>query len=140
MKEHHGLFETYLSKLEKARKRWKKGFIVSSIGETTDNIVGKKWLNDIVIMELNYRIFKLETIIQVIFFPIIYNIILLRFFVFFYLSIDINFQVLSHERIDRQAKLKFTDEFSSITSNLYDSLNIMYADLIDPADLDEDIA
>nr|GEY51403.1 phospholipase-like protein [Tanacetum cinerariifolium] len=32
IKEHHGLFETYLSKLEKARKRGKTCFMVSSIG------------------------------------------------------------------------------------------------------------
>nr|GEX14476.1 phospholipase-like protein [Tanacetum cinerariifolium] len=64
MKEHHGLFETYLSKLEKARKREITGFMVSSIRGTTDNIVRKKWLNDLVIMELNFRLFKLETIIQ----------------------------------------------------------------------------
>ncbi|GJW70732.1 hypothetical protein Tco_0127649 [Tanacetum coccineum] len=111
IKEHHGLFETYLSKLEKARKHGKTGFMVSSIGGTTDNSVRKKWLNDLVIMELNFRLFKLETIIQ----------------------------VLSHERSDRQAKLKFTDEFSSMTSDLCDSLNSMFTDLIKPADPDEDI-
>ncbi|GKD62536.1 phospholipase-like protein [Tanacetum coccineum] len=49
------------------------------------------------------------------------------------------FQVLSHERSDRQAKLKFTDEFSSMTSDLCDSLNSMFVDLIKPADPDEDI-
>ncbi|GJW05050.1 phospholipase-like protein [Tanacetum coccineum] len=64
IKEHHSLFETYLAKLEKARKRGKTGFMVSSIGGTSDNSVKKKWLNDLVIMELNYRVFKLETIIQ----------------------------------------------------------------------------
>ncbi|GJT41442.1 phospholipase-like protein, partial [Tanacetum coccineum] len=48
-------------------------------------------------------------------------------------------KVLSHERSDRQAKLKFTDEFSSMTSDLCDSLNSMFADLIEPADPDEDI-
>ncbi|GJU97834.1 phospholipase-like protein [Tanacetum coccineum] len=47
--------------------------------------------------------------------------------------------VLSHERSDRQAKLKFIDEFSSMTSDLCDSLNSMFADLIEPADPDEDI-
>ncbi|GJT62551.1 hypothetical protein Tco_1006084 [Tanacetum coccineum] len=112
IKEHHGLFETYLSKLEKARKRRKTSFMVSSIGGTTDNSVRKKWLNDLVIMELNFRLFKLETIIQ----------------------------VLSHERSDRQAKLKFTNEFSSMTSDLCDSLNSMFADLIEPSDPDEDIS
>nr|GEZ56817.1 phospholipase-like protein [Tanacetum cinerariifolium] len=80
IKEHHGLFETYLSKLEKARKREKTGFMVSSIG-----------------------------------------------------------RVLSHERSDRYAKLKFTDEFSSMTSDLCDSLNGMFVDLIESADPDEDI-
>ncbi|GKE01776.1 hypothetical protein Tco_1389759, partial [Tanacetum coccineum] len=48
--------------------------------------------------------------------------------------------VLTHERSDRQAKLKFTDEFSSMTSDLCDSLNSMFADLIKPASPDEDIA
>ncbi|GJV05307.1 phospholipase-like protein [Tanacetum coccineum] len=71
IKEYHGLFETYLSKLEKARN------------------VGK--------------------------------------------------QVLSHEISDRQAKLKFSDEFSSMTSDLCDLLNSMFADLIESADPDEDI-
>ncbi|GJW11140.1 hypothetical protein Tco_1576967 [Tanacetum coccineum] len=112
IKEHHGFFETYLSKLEKARKRGKTVFMVSLIGGTTDNSVRKKWLNDLVIMELNFRLFKLETIIH----------------------------VLSHERSDRQAKLKFTDEFPSMTSDLCDSLNSMFADLIEPVDLDKDIA
>nr|GEW41758.1 reverse transcriptase domain-containing protein [Tanacetum cinerariifolium] len=101
IKEHRGLFETYLSKLEKARKHGKTGFMVSSIGGTTDNSVRKKWLNDLVIMELNFRLFKLETIIQ--------------------------------------AKLKFTDEFSSMISDLCDSLNSMFADLIESVDPAEDI-
>nr|GEV98410.1 phospholipase-like protein [Tanacetum cinerariifolium] len=85
IKEHHGLLEIYFSKLEKARKRRKTGFMVSSIGGTTDNIV------------------------------------------------------LAHERSDRQTKLKFTDEFLSMTFDLCDSLNSMFADLIKPSDLDEDI-
>ncbi|GJU61186.1 phospholipase-like protein [Tanacetum coccineum] len=111
IKEHHGIFETYLSKVEKARKRRKTGFMVSSIGGTTDNSFRKNWLNDLVIMELNFCLFKLETIIQ----------------------------FLSHERSNKHAKLKFTDEFSSMTSDLCDSLNSMFADLIEPADPDEDI-
>ncbi|GKB03186.1 hypothetical protein Tco_0831275, partial [Tanacetum coccineum] len=85
--------------------------MVSSIGGTTDNNVRKKWLNDLVIMELNFLLFKLEIIIQ----------------------------VLSHESSDRHAKMKFTDEFSSMTSDLCDSLNSMFADLIEPADPDKDI-
>nr|GEX06774.1 phospholipase-like protein [Tanacetum cinerariifolium] len=63
IKEQHSIFETYLAKLEKARKRGKIGFMVSSIGGRSYNSVKKKWLNDIVIMELNYHVFKLETII-----------------------------------------------------------------------------
>ncbi|GJS08555.1 phospholipase-like protein [Tanacetum coccineum] len=77
--------------LEKSRKRGKTCFMVSSIGGTTDNIVRKKWLNDLVIMELNFCLFKLETIIQ----------------------------VLAHKRSDRQAKLKFTDEFSRSLTLIY---------------------
>ncbi|GJR68865.1 hypothetical protein Tco_0014930 [Tanacetum coccineum] len=65
IKEQHSLFETYLAKLEKARKCGKTGFMVSSIGGTSDNSVKKKWLKDLVIMELNSCVFKLETIIQV---------------------------------------------------------------------------
>nr|GEY42023.1 phospholipase-like protein [Tanacetum cinerariifolium] len=49
------------------------------------------------------------------------------------------FQVLSHERSDRQAKLKFTDEFLTMTSDLCDSLNSMFADLIELANTDENI-
>nr|GEV32572.1 phospholipase-like protein [Tanacetum cinerariifolium] len=64
IKEQHSLFETYLSKLEKARKSRNTGFMVSSIGGTSDNSVRKKWLNDLVIIELNFYVFKLETIIQ----------------------------------------------------------------------------
>ncbi|GJW98690.1 phospholipase-like protein [Tanacetum coccineum] len=86
IKEHYGLFETYLSKLEKARKRGKTSFMVSSIRGTTDNIV------------------------------------------------------LAHERSNRKAKLKFTNEFSSMTSDLCNLLNSMFADLIELADPDEDIA
>ncbi|GJX60905.1 phospholipase-like protein [Tanacetum coccineum] len=112
IKEQHSLFESYLAKLEKARKRGKTGFIVSSIGATSDNSVKKKWLNDLVIMELNYRVFKLETIIQ----------------------------VLAHERNDRQPNLQFTDAFRCMTSDLCDSLNIMFADLIQQHDSDEDIS
>nr|GEU50789.1 retrovirus-related Pol polyprotein from transposon TNT 1-94 [Tanacetum cinerariifolium] len=49
-------------------------------------------------------------------------------------------EVLSHKRSDRQAKLKFTGEFLSMTSDLCNSLNSMFADLIEPANPDEDIA
>nr|GEZ03619.1 phospholipase-like protein [Tanacetum cinerariifolium] len=64
IREQRSLFETYLSKLEKAHKGGKTGFMVSSIGGTSDNSVRKQWLNDLVIMELNSCVFKLETIIQ----------------------------------------------------------------------------
>ncbi|GJU97160.1 phospholipase-like protein [Tanacetum coccineum] len=63
--EHHSLFETYLSKLEKSRKRAHSSFRVSSSVCTTDIISPKKWLKDEVICELNVCVFKLETIIRV---------------------------------------------------------------------------
>ncbi|GJT74611.1 monodehydroascorbate reductase [Tanacetum coccineum] len=86
IREQHSLFETYLSKLKKARKGGNIGFMVSSIGGTSDN------------------------------------------------------SVLAHERNDRRAKLQFTDAFSCMTSDLCDSLNIIFADLIQQHNSDEDIA
>ncbi|GJT83122.1 phospholipase-like protein [Tanacetum coccineum] len=82
----HSLFETYLAKLEKARKREKTGFMVSSIEGTNDN------------------------------------------------------SVLAHERNDRQPKLQFIDAFRCMTSELCDSLNSIFADLIQQHDSDEDIS
>ncbi|GJX44425.1 phospholipase-like protein [Tanacetum coccineum] len=49
-------------------------------------------------------------------------------------------QVLAHERNDRQPKLQFTDAFRCMTSDLCDSLNSMFADLIQQHDSDEDIS
>ncbi|GJY79773.1 hypothetical protein Tco_0485574 [Tanacetum coccineum] len=112
IKQQHTLFETYLSKLEKSRKRGNTSFMVLSVGSTNDNSVRKEWLNDLVIIELNLRVFELETIIQ----------------------------VLAHERNDRQAKLQFNAEFSSMTSELCDSINSIFVDLIHQHDSDEDIA
>nr|GEV96030.1 phospholipase-like protein [Tanacetum cinerariifolium] len=63
--KHHSLFETYLSNLEKSRKCAHSSFRVSSSVCTTDIISLKKWLKDEGIYELNVRVFKLETIIQV---------------------------------------------------------------------------
>ncbi|GJT88479.1 putative reverse transcriptase domain-containing protein [Tanacetum coccineum] len=111
-KEQHSLFETYLAKLEKASKRRKTSFMVSSIGGISDNSVKKKRLNDLVIMELNYHVFKLETIIQ----------------------------VLAHERNDRQPKLQFTDAFRCMTFELCDSLNSIFANSIQQHDSDKDIS
>ncbi|GKD07999.1 hypothetical protein Tco_1187684 [Tanacetum coccineum] len=50
------------------------------------------------------------------------------------------FQVLANERNDRHAKLQFNDEFSSMTSDLRESLNSIFVDLIKQHDSDEDIA
>nr|GEW88486.1 phospholipase-like protein [Tanacetum cinerariifolium] len=97
---------------EKAHKRRNTSFMVSSIGGMTDNSVRKKWLNDLMIIELNFRVFNLETIIK----------------------------VLANERNDRQAKLQFNDEFSSMTSDLCDSLNSIFVGLIQQHDSDEDIS
>ncbi|GJW05731.1 putative ribonuclease H-like domain-containing protein [Tanacetum coccineum] len=85
-KEQHSIFETYLAKLEKACKRGKTSFMVSSIGGTSDN------------------------------------------------------SVLAHERNDRQPKLQFTDAFRCMTFELCDSLNSIFADLIQQHDSDKDIS
>ncbi|GJY18863.1 hypothetical protein Tco_0390354 [Tanacetum coccineum] len=112
IRQQHTLFETYLSKLEKSRKHGNTSFMVLSVGSTNDNSVRKEWLSDLVIIELNLRVFELKTIIQ----------------------------VLAHEINNRQAKLQFNAEFSCITSELCDSLNSIFVDLIHPHDSDEDTA
>ncbi|GKA62932.1 hypothetical protein Tco_0762451 [Tanacetum coccineum] len=55
----------YFSKLKKSRKCENIGFRVISSVCTTDSNFKNKWLKDRVINELNVRVFKLETIIQV---------------------------------------------------------------------------
>ncbi|GJZ81579.1 hypothetical protein Tco_0646573 [Tanacetum coccineum] len=110
--EHHSLFETYLSKLEKSRKRAHSSFRVSSSVCTTDIISPKKWLKDEVICELNVRVFKLETIIQ----------------------------VLARERNEEYGVLHFNEEFFSLGRDFMDSLNILFQDLIQPHYSDEDIS
>ncbi|GJW75061.1 hypothetical protein Tco_0134431 [Tanacetum coccineum] len=49
IRQQHTLFETYLSKLEKSRKRGNTSFMVLSVGSTNDNSVRKEWLSDLVI-------------------------------------------------------------------------------------------
>nr|GEY50266.1 phospholipase-like protein [Tanacetum cinerariifolium] len=49
------------------------------------------------------------------------------------------FQVLAHERKDREAKLQFNDEFSSMSFELCDSLNSLFINLIHQQDSEEDI-
>nr|GEZ43549.1 nucleotide-binding alpha-beta plait domain-containing protein [Tanacetum cinerariifolium] len=72
-----------------------------------------KWLKDRVISELNVHLFKLETVIQ----------------------------VLARERNDEvMRRLQFNEDFPSMSHDFYDSLNILFHDLIDPHDSDEDIA
>ncbi|GKC53019.1 hypothetical protein Tco_1075764 [Tanacetum coccineum] len=71
--------------LEKSRKRAHSSFRVSSSVCTTDIISPKKWLWDEVICELNVRVFKLETIIQ----------------------------VLARERNEEYGALHFNEEFSN---------------------------
>ncbi|GJZ50757.1 hypothetical protein Tco_0605272 [Tanacetum coccineum] len=110
--EHHSLFETYLSKLEKSRKHAHSNFRVSSSVCTTNIISPKKWLKDEVICELNVCVFKLETIIQ----------------------------VLARERNEEYGVLHFNDEFSSLGCEFMDSLNGLFQDLIQPDYLDEDIS
>ncbi|GKC33186.1 phospholipase-like protein, partial [Tanacetum coccineum] len=62
--EHHPLFQAYLSKLEKSRKRLASSFRESSSVCTRDSRLKTRRLTDRVIRELNVRVFKLETIIQ----------------------------------------------------------------------------
>nr|GEZ74700.1 phospholipase-like protein [Tanacetum cinerariifolium] len=80
--------------------------------EAWNSFPWEKWLNDRVIRELNFRVFKLKTIIQ----------------------------VFAHKRNDGQDKLQFNDEFSSMSSELCDSLNRIFVDLIHQYDSNEDIA
>ncbi|GJZ87690.1 ADP-ribosylation factor 1 [Tanacetum coccineum] len=63
--QHHSMYETYLAKLEKSRKRVHSSFRTSSGVLTTLISTPKKWIRDQVISQLNLRVFKLETIIQV---------------------------------------------------------------------------
>ncbi|GJY69554.1 hypothetical protein Tco_0472536 [Tanacetum coccineum] len=100
------------SHLEKSRKRAHSNFRVSSIVCTTNVIGPKKWLKDKVICEPNVRVFKLETIIQ----------------------------VLARERNEEYGVLHFNDEFSSLGREFMDSLNILFQDLIQPHYSDEDIS
>ncbi|GKC11191.1 phospholipase-like protein, partial [Tanacetum coccineum] len=98
--------------LEKSRKRAHSSFRVSSSVCTTDIISLKKWFKDEVICELNVRVFKLETIIQ----------------------------VLARERNEEYGVLHFNEEFSSLGRDFMDSLNILFQDLIQPYYSDEDIS
>ncbi|GJR53179.1 phospholipase-like protein [Tanacetum coccineum] len=48
--------------------------------------------------------------------------------------------VLAHERNDKLGRLQFNDDFFRMSSDFQESLNIVFQDLIDPHDSDEDIA
>ncbi|GJX28122.1 phospholipase-like protein [Tanacetum coccineum] len=84
--QHHSMYETYLAKLEKSRKRVHSSFRTSSGVLTTLISTPKKWIRDQVISQLNLRVFKLETIIQ----------------------------VLARERKNEYGLLQFKDEFSRL--------------------------
>ncbi|GJV50858.1 phospholipase-like protein [Tanacetum coccineum] len=84
--QHHSMYETYLAKLEKSRKRVHSSFRTSSLVLTTLISTPKKWIRDQVISQLNLRVFKLETIIQ----------------------------VLARERKNEYGLLQFKDEFSRL--------------------------
>nr|GEU61883.1 putative reverse transcriptase domain-containing protein [Tanacetum cinerariifolium] len=71
-----------------------------------------KWIKDEVISELNVRVFKLETIIQ----------------------------VLARERNEEYGVLQFNEKFSSLGRDFMDSLNILFQDLIRSHYSDEDIS
>nr|GEY15523.1 phospholipase-like protein [Tanacetum cinerariifolium] len=48
--------------------------------------------------------------------------------------------VLAHKRNDKLRRLQFNEEFSRWSSDFHESLNIVFQDLIEPHDSDEDIA
>ncbi|GKA53759.1 hypothetical protein Tco_0747074 [Tanacetum coccineum] len=110
--EHHPLFQAYLSKLEKSRKRLALSFRESSSVCTRDSRLKTRRLTDRVIRELNVRVFKLETIIQ----------------------------VLALERNDKLGRLQFNEDLSRLRGDFVESLNILFQDLVDPHDSVEDIA
>nr|GEV30475.1 phospholipase-like protein [Tanacetum cinerariifolium] len=49
------------------------------------------------------------------------------------------FQVLARERNDEVERLQFNEDFSCMSRDFFDSLNILFHDLINPRDLNEDI-
>nr|GEW17359.1 phospholipase-like protein [Tanacetum cinerariifolium] len=100
--EHHPLFQAYLSKLEKSRKRLASSFRESSSVCTRDNILKTRRLTDRVIRELNVRDFKLETIIQ----------------------------VLALERNDKLERLQFNKDLSRLRCDFVESLNILFQDFL----------
>ncbi|GJS44543.1 phospholipase-like protein [Tanacetum coccineum] len=110
--EHHPLFQAYLSKLEKSRKRLASSFRESSSVCTRDSRLKTRRLTDRVIRELNVRVFKLETIIQ----------------------------VLALERNDKLGRLQFNEDLSRLRGDFVESLNILFQELVDPHDSVEDIA
>ncbi|GJW16641.1 hypothetical protein Tco_0024077 [Tanacetum coccineum] len=105
-------FQAYISKLEKLRKRLASSFRESSSVCTRDNRLKTRRLTDRVIRELNVRVFKLETIIQ----------------------------VLALERNDKLGRLQFNEDLSRLRGDFVESLNILFQDLVDPHDSVEDIA
>ncbi|GJR68442.1 hypothetical protein Tco_0014507 [Tanacetum coccineum] len=110
--EHHLLFQAYLSKLDKSRKRLTSSFRESSSVYTRDSRLKTRRLTDRVIRELNVCIFKLETIIQ----------------------------VLALERNDKLGRLQFNEDLSELRGDFVESLNILFQEVVDPHDSVEDIA
>ncbi|GJR71041.1 phospholipase-like protein [Tanacetum coccineum] len=110
--QHHSMYETYLAKLEKSRKRVHSSFRTSSGVLTTLISTPKKWIRDQVISQLNLRVFKLETIIQ----------------------------VLARERKNEYGLLQFKDEFSRLGREFMNSLNILFDELSQPLYTDENIS
>ncbi|GJX93490.1 phospholipase-like protein [Tanacetum coccineum] len=110
--QHHSMYETYLAKLEKSRKRVHSSFRTSSGVLTTLISTPKKWIRDQVISQLNLRVFKLETIIQ----------------------------VLARERKNEYGLLQFKDEFSRLGREFMNSLNILFEELSQPLYTDENLS
>ncbi|GJT99744.1 phospholipase-like protein [Tanacetum coccineum] len=100
------------SNLKKSLKRHASSFRESSSACTRDNRLKTRRLTDRVIRELNVRVFKLETIIQ----------------------------VLALERNDKLGRLQFNEDLSRLRGDFVESLNILFQDLVDPHDSVKDIA
>ncbi|GJZ98066.1 hypothetical protein Tco_0670519 [Tanacetum coccineum] len=100
------------SNLEKSRKRLASSFREGSSVCTRDSRLKTRRLTGRVIRELNVRVFKLESIIQ----------------------------VLALKRNDKLGRLQFNEDLSRHKGDFVESLNILFQDLVNPHDSVEDIA
>ncbi|PWA41695.1 phospholipase-like, Aminotransferase-like mobile domain protein [Artemisia annua] len=107
------LYDAYLKRLAKARKRAIESFKINSTQCTTLSSSTTKRLKDRVIADLNRQVLKLETIIQV---------------------------IARDRACGGQEKLDIQSHFPNMRSEFCDSLNTIYLKLIDLRDSDEELA